>query len=112
MHEINVHFVFQSDMYSFGLVLWEICRRTRPSTVSQLKAKQSEKIESYSQSINSINKFISEEVKGTLTCQTETLGFLLGLVVAYPRGFLIQMIFFHFWTLWVLSGLWFFKSAW
>ena len=39
-------------------------------------------------------------------------GALLGLVVAYPRGFLIQMIFFHFWTLWVLSGLRFFKSAW
>ena len=48
----------------------------------------------------------------TLTCQIETPGVLLGLVVAYPCGFLIQMIFFHFWTLWVLSGLWFFKSAW
>ena len=30
----------------------------------------------------------------TLTCQTETPGVLLALVVAYPRGFLIQMIFF------------------
>ena len=48
----------------------------------------------------------------TLTCQIETPGVLLGLVVAYPCGFLIQVIFFHFWTLWVLSGLWFFKSAW
>ena len=57
-------------------------------------------------------EIFSAHIFCTLTCQIETLGFLLGLVVAYPRGFLIQMIFFHFWTLWVLSGLWFFKSAW
>ena len=29
-------------------------------------------------------------------CQIETAGFLLGLVVAYPRGFFIRMIFFIF----------------
>ena len=31
----------QSDMYSFGLVLWEMCRRTRPNSDSSLKIKGS-----------------------------------------------------------------------
>ena len=29
-----------------------------------------------------------------------------------PLWFFDSGDFFHFWTLWVLSGLWFFKSAW
>ena len=29
-----------------------------------------------------------------------------------PPWFFDSDDFFHFWTLWVLSGLWFFKSAW
>ena len=48
----------------------------------------------------------------TLICQIETPGVLLGLVVAYPPWFYDSDDFFYFWTLWVLSGLWFFKSAW
>ena len=48
----------------------------------------------------------------TLTCQKETPVFLLGLVVEYPPWFFDSDDFFHFWTLWVLSGLCFFKSAW
>ena len=39
---------------------------------------------------------IRHDAQITLTCQIETPGVLLGLVVAYPCGFLIQMIFFSF----------------
>ena len=45
----------------------------------------------------------------TLTCQIETARVLLGLVVAYLPWFFYSDDFFHFWTLWVLSGLCFFK---
>ena len=67
MHCFADIFVLQSDMYSFGLVLWEICRRTRPSSSGSNgpSSSSTEKIESLTKtSNNSIDKCISEDVSG------------------------------------------------